>query len=106
IKAVGIESKEDIQQAAAFNNIDYILFDKKSVEHGGTGEKFDWTLLKFYEGETPFFLAGGIGPEDAEKISEINHPKFAGIDINSRFELSPGIKNIKQIKLFLEKILQ
>ena len=104
IKAVGIETKEDIKAAEKFEGCSYLLFDKKSTAHGGTGQKFNWNLLHDYQGETPFFLAGGIGPEDVESILALEHPKFAGIDINSRFEISPGIKDVALIEQFLKKL--
>jgi phosphoribosylanthranilate isomerase len=104
IKAIGIESVEDIRKANEFENCSYLLFDKKSKEHGGTGQKFDWSLLKHYTGNIPFLLAGGIGPEDVENIKNIDHLKFAGIDINSRFEISPAVKDVKLIKSFLKNL--
>jgi phosphoribosylanthranilate isomerase len=64
---------------------DYFIFDTPSEQHGGTGEKFDWTLLNNYTAEIPFLLSGGIGPEDAKEVLQIQHPQMAGIDINSKF---------------------
>ena len=83
---------------------DYFLFDSGKRGSGGSGAKFDWQMLSGYQGKTPFFLSGGIGPEDAESILQIRHPAFAGIDLNSRFELSPGIKNMDIIKTFLKQL--
>jgi phosphoribosylanthranilate isomerase len=80
---------------------DYFLFDTPSAQHGGTGQKFDWELLHKYTGTTPFLLSGGIGPEDADAIKNINHSKFAGIDINSKFEIEPGIKNVPKTTEFI-----
>ena len=71
---------------------------------GGNGEKFDWSVLKAYRGRTPFLLSGGIGPDDAERIKAIRHLRYAGIDLNSRFELSPALKDVEKIKSFLEKV--
>jgi phosphoribosylanthranilate isomerase len=104
IKAIGIETKEDVNQANTIQNCSYLLFDKKSEAHGGTGQKFEWSLLDYYTGETPFLIAGGIGPQDIDKIKSISHPKFAGIDINSRFEHSPAVKSKELIHTFLEKL--
>lgn len=83
---------------------DYFLFDTPSEQHGGTGEKFDWSLLDTYTGKTPFLLSGGIGPNDADEVLRIKHSKLAGIDINSKFEVSPGKKDYNQIEYFLEQI--
>jgi len=80
----------------------YFLFDTPSVKHGGTGQKFDWNLLTKYTCPTPFLLSGGIGPDDADAITKINHPQFAGIDINSRFEIEPGVKDVELIKRFIK----
>lgn len=84
----------------------YFLFDTPSEQHGGTGEKFDWTLLESYQGDTPFLLSGGIGPNDVNELLQINHPKLAGIDINSKFEISPGVKSYSSISKFLDQLKQ
>jgi len=81
--------------------VDYFLFDTKTKQHGGSGKKFDWEILEKYNGETPFFLSGGIGPDDAENIKQISHPKLAGVDLNSGFEDEPGLKNIEKLKQFI-----
>jgi len=83
---------------------DYFLFDTKTEAYGGSGVKFDWRILNEYKGETPFLLSGGIAADDAEAILEIEHPKFAGIDLNSKFEVSPGLKNVELLKGFMKEI--
>lgn len=85
-------------------NVDYFLFDTKTKQHGGSGKKFNWQLLEKYTGNTPFFLSGGIGPDDVEEIKGINHPMLAGVDLNSGFEDEPGLKNIEKLKKFIEEI--
>lgn len=102
IKAFNLTKKNDFEAYAPY--CDYFLFDTPSEQHGGTGAKFDWSLLDTYQGKVPFLLSGGIGPYDAEEILEISHPMLAGVDINSQFETSPGIKNIEQIKKFIHKL--
>lgn len=87
-------------------HVDYFLFDTKTSAFGGSGMKFDWSKLKEYKGKTPFLLSGGITRDDAEAILEIDHPCFAGIDLNSKFELSPGLKNAYDLKEFLSKLKQ
>lgn len=82
----------------------YFLFDTKGKYVGGNGKKFNWNLLNDYQLKTPFLLSGGIALSDAAKIKEIKHPAFAGIDVNSKFETAPGIKNIQQLKLFIDAI--
>lgn len=99
LKAFNLNKENDYEAYTPF--CDYFLFDTPSVQHGGTGQKFDWTMLEKYKGTTPFLLSGGIGPDDAEAVWRINHPQFEGIDINSKFEVEPGIKNIEQIRQFI-----
>jgi phosphoribosylanthranilate isomerase len=102
IKAFNIATKEDLDATTPYANlVDFFLFDTKGPSVGGNGEKFDWSILDAYNGDTPFLLSGGIGPEDAERIKSFNHPKCIGIDLNSRFEIEPGIKDIVKLKTFL-----
>lgn len=83
---------------------EYFLFDTKGKGYGGTGEKFDWNILENYNLETPFILSGGIAPEDVYEIKKIKHNSFAGIDLNSKFEIEPGFKNIEKLKSFIDEI--
>ena len=102
IKAFNIATKEDLDATTPYANlVDFFLFDTKGPSVGGNGEKFDWSILNAYNGDMPFLLSGGIGPEDAERIKSFNHPKCIGIDLNSRFEIEPGIKDIVKLKTFL-----
>lgn len=80
---------------------DYYLFDTKQGDKaGGTGKKFDWQLLAKAKIEKPFFLSGGIGLDDVTAIKAFKHPDFFGVDINSRFEKEPGVKDIAEILKF------
>ncbi|MEZ4935284.1 MAG: phosphoribosylanthranilate isomerase [Saprospiraceae bacterium] len=81
---------------------DLFLFDTKGKERGGNGVAFNWNILKKYNGEKPFFLSGGIGPDDAAEIKKINHPKLFGVDINSCFEIEPGLKNVDAVRNFVK----
>jgi phosphoribosylanthranilate isomerase len=84
---------------------DYYLFDKGSAGlYGGTGKKFDWDLLQNSAIKKPFFLSGGIGRNDVAALKTFHHPFFYGLDVNSRFEISPGIKNLNLIKDFAEEL--
>lgn len=80
---------------------DYFLFDTASLQKGGTGKRFNWQMLHAYQGNIPFFLSGGIGPEHVPEILSLSHPQLFAVDINSRFEIAPGIKNLAQIKQFI-----
>ena len=105
IKAFNIATPEDLQKTEPYEELaDYFLFDTKGKSVGGNGEKFDWSVLASYQGETPFLLSGGIGPEDAQGVKTFHHPKCIGIDLNSRFETEPGLKDITKLKQFLEAI--
>ena len=105
IKAFSVSSEKDLVQTAEYETFaDFFLFDTKSSERGGTGKRFDWTLLKAYQGDTPFLLSGGIAPENLEELLAISHPKMVGIDLNSRFEQSPALKDIIKIENFVEQI--
>ena len=102
VKAFNIAMKEDLKAIAPYAGlVDYLLFDTKGPSAGGNGEKFDWSILEAYNGDTPFLLSGGIGPDDAERILDYHHSKCIGIDLNSRFEIEPGIKDIIKLKTFL-----
>ncbi|WP_185851756.1 phosphoribosylanthranilate isomerase [Blattabacterium cuenoti] len=82
----------------------YFLFDSQTPFYGGSGKKFTWNKLYEYHFDTPFFLSGGIGIEDIENIKNFSHPKMFGIDINSRFEISPGNKDKTSINNFIKEI--
>ena len=105
IKVFGIASAEDLEQTKAYEGLsDMFLFDTKSPKHGGTGTAFNWQVLENYKGETPFLLSGGIGSESVEALKSFTHPKLAGYDLNSRFELAPKIKDATVIAKFLNEM--
>ena len=80
------------------------LFDTSSKNYGGSGKKFDWQLLNAYKLNIPFILSGGIGPDDIEIIAAIEHSLLNGIDLNSGFEIEPGVKNIDELSTFIKII--
>lgn len=98
IKAVSVRSEKDLVKAARYRDADYLLFDTPG---GGSGKQFDWGLLRAYEGDVPFLLAGGIGPADAARVAALRHPRLAGFDLNSRFETAPGAKDPDLLYQFL-----
>lgn len=105
VKAFAIDEKFDFEQTKAYEpHCAFFVFDTKGDQKGGTGQKFNWDLLAQYQGETPFLLSGGIDPDSAEAIQKLQHPKMMGIDLNSKFETEPGIKNIDELKLFLYEL--
>lgn len=105
IKAISVSSAEDIKKYKEYvGAADLFLFDTKCKTVGGSGEQFDWQVLEQYDGETPFLLSGGIGPDDAEPVKSFHHPQCIGIDLNSKFEIEPALKDVEKLKDFLEKI--
>jgi len=85
-------------------HVDYFLFDSAGAGSGGSGEKFNWKLLEDLPAHLPFFLSGGIGPGDAGPVRSLDLGGLVGVDVNSRFELYPGIKDIKALKEFFSEI--
>jgi phosphoribosylanthranilate isomerase len=85
---------------------DFYLFDTGGLKEsfGGTGQQFDWNILKKAKIEKPFFLSGGIGPDDAQKVKAFKHPDFFSIDVNSKFETAPGVKDMAAILKFLQAL--
>jgi phosphoribosylanthranilate isomerase len=82
----------------------YFLFDTKCSSFGGSGSKFQWDIFEKYDNEIPVFLSGGIGADDSGLIRELDYLNLHAVDINSRFEKSPGIKNIQEIRKFIREL--
>ena len=107
IKAFSIKGQFDFDLLSPYEaHCDYFLFDTKGALPGGNGYGFDWTLLNDYPSIKPFFLSGGIGPDDLEKIKELIKTPLSlfAIDVNSKFERSPGLKNIDLITPFKQQL--
>ena len=99
-KSLGKENSLPLREGWG-GSVAFLLFDTKCATIGGSGQKFNWDILSSYRGELPFLLSGGIDPEDAEQLRQFHHDKCLGFDINSRFEVEPGIKDIEKIKQFI-----
>ena len=132
IKAFNIATAEDLKQTKAYEGLaDYFLFDTKCKMPGGSGQQFDWSILSAYDAPVPYLLSGGIGPDDAERIKAFANPQSSilnpqsknpqssilnsqsknpqstpciGIDLNSRFESEPGMKDVAALRRFLSQI--
>lgn len=95
IKAFGISSSFDWHSLKSYEPlVDFFLFDTKSDTYGGTGLRFDWTLLKQYELEKPYFLSGGLDKESIGAALSIADDRLHAVDVNSKFEKSPGLKDL------------
>jgi phosphoribosylanthranilate isomerase len=104
IKAISVSVAADLAAAQDYQtHVDYVLFDTRCAGYGGSGEQFDWNILSHYRGNTPFLLSGGIAPESAEALLDFKHTSFAGIDLNSRFEIAPALKDIAVLDSFIQK---
>ncbi|MEN8226551.1 MAG: phosphoribosylanthranilate isomerase [Bacteroidota bacterium] len=105
IKALSPDSiAEGATPEAYKKGVDYLLIDTPGETYGGTGRKFDWELLDESFIPNPFLLSGGIGPEDGAAIRKLHFEGLFGIDLNSRFELSPGLKDVNLLEEFMREI--
>ncbi|RZK49108.1 MAG: phosphoribosylanthranilate isomerase [Pedobacter sp.] len=101
IKALGIREGFEFNLLENYlKAVDYFLFDTQTEQHGGSGKQFDWSLLKNYRLDKPYFLSGGIGLEQIEQLNEIDDNRLFAIDVNSKFETEPGFKDINKLKQF------
>lgn len=107
IKAFSVDDQFDFSKTASYSSsVHFFLFDTKGALPGGTGEQFDWSVLEKYTGQTPFLLSGGIGPQDIARVRQFRHNQFLGVDLNSRFELAPGQKDIPALADFMNGLHQ
>ncbi|MCI9844752.1 phosphoribosylanthranilate isomerase [Flavobacterium pectinovorum] len=107
IKVFSADENFDFEIIKPFENVcDYFLFDTKGKLPGGNGTTFDWTILKKYNSDKPFFLSGGIGINELKAIEEISKSKLPiyGVDVNSKFEIEPGLKNKNLFSNFKRKL--
>lgn len=105
VKAFRMDQNYDFRNTESFlSSCEYFLFDTKSESYGGSGEKFDWQVLHRFTLGKPFFLSGGITPDDGNSIAAFQHPSLLGIDINSGFETRPGVKDVFKVNEFIQVI--
>ena len=104
IKAFGIDESFDFKKLEAYKECcSYFLFDTKTTEYGGSGKSFDKKILEKYDNSIPFFLSGGLGLEEVEKLVS-EKSKIYAIDVNSKFEIEPGLKDIKKLKQLADEL--
>ncbi|RYG15184.1 MAG: phosphoribosylanthranilate isomerase [Chitinophagaceae bacterium] len=105
IKAFGVGENFNFSRLEGYLNVvDYFLFDTQTPQHGGSGKVFDWRLLQNYTLDKPYFLSGGIDLNHARHIQEIKDPRLFAIDINSKFEVEPGLKDVEKIEEFINEL--
>ncbi len=105
IKAISIDENFNFKILKVYERaVDFFLFDTKGELPGGNGVPFDWEILSKYKGRVPFFLSGGISPDHADAINEFEHPRLIGIDLNSKFEVKPGVKNVELLENFFDQV--
>ena len=105
IKAFGIDEDFDFSDLEPYLAVvDYFLFDTKTKTHGGSGETFNWSVLERYTYSKAYFLSGGIDLEHGPAIKKINDERLYALDINSRFEIKPGLKDAEKIKEFIKEM--
>lgn len=110
IKAFSVDNFFDFNSTKSYENFcDYFLFDAKGKDFGGNGIQFNWKLIRNYTGNKPFLLSGGIGSNDLAQlkmfISEKESELCIGVDVNSQFEDSPGVKNIVKLEKFKKSLV-
>ncbi|MDD5861262.1 MAG: phosphoribosylanthranilate isomerase [Prevotella sp.] len=105
IKALPVKTADDLKATEDYEgHVDLFLFDAKGPLAGGNGTQYDWDILRAYHGNTPFLLSGGIGPDDVDRVKAFHHPMFRGIDLNSKFEIRPGYKDVEKLRKFIESL--
>lgn len=105
VRAIAVTSRSRVLKAMMWDGyVDGLLFETPTNGYGGSGESFDWSLLSSYRGRTPFFLTGGIGPKSLEALKLFEHPQWLGVDLNSRFEVEPGVKDVEALRTFIAEL--
>lgn len=104
-KAFAVDDTFDFQRLESYENCcDYFLLDAKGASYGGNGIQFDWQVLDEYKSSKPFFLSGGIDLESIESVLNLKVPQLYGIDVNSKFEISPALKDVPKLKKLITQI--
>lgn len=103
IKVFRVDDHFDFNQTKEFDgSADFFMFDTKTSDYGGSGKSFDWSALKKYNQSTPFFLSGGLSPDNVRQVLDLKVPRLFAIDINSGVERAPGLKNVHLINSIID----
>lgn len=111
IKSFSMDNQFNFKNLENYKTVcSYFLFDTKGQQYGGNGTAFDWELLAQYQLDQPYFLSGGIGPESEIDLKHFFQKEYAknciAVDLNSRFEIEPGLKNAKNLQSFIQNLKQ
>lgn len=105
IKAFSVDENFDFDITKAYTPyVEYFLFDTKGKNPGGNGFVFDWTLLKKYKGTLPFLLSGGLDEFSAKAVKALDLPQLVGVDVNSKFEIEPALKDVEMVSRFVTEL--
>jgi phosphoribosylanthranilate isomerase len=105
IKAFSVNEDFDFNVLKPYEGlVNYFLFDTKTPQHGGSGQKFDWSILTRYDLDIPFLLAGGISEHDVDLVKSLNINQLYGLDLNSKFEIEPALKDVEKLRQFIFEI--
>jgi phosphoribosylanthranilate isomerase len=105
IKAFSVDEHFDFNVLKPYKGlVNYFLFDTKTPQHGGSGQKFDWSILTKYDLDIPFLLAGGISEHDVDLVKSLKINQLYGLDLNSKFEISPALKDVGKLRKFLDNL--
>ncbi|MFD1871685.1 phosphoribosylanthranilate isomerase [Hymenobacter bucti] len=105
IKAFAVGETFDFTTLTTYEpSCDFFLFDTKGALPGGNGTAFDWQILAGYAGTTPFFLSGGLGPDNLAALLAFHHPQLYGFDFNSHLETTPGVKDVAVTQQLLQRL--
>lgn len=107
IKAFQVDETFDFGNLKEYKSVtDYFLFDTKTKQYGGSGKSFDWQILKKYSMEKKYFLSGGIAINNIEFLRGLELSNLHALDVNSKFEISPGLKNVSMLEELKEKMIE
>ncbi|MFV0364969.1 MAG: phosphoribosylanthranilate isomerase [Mangrovibacterium sp.] len=105
IKAFSVGDDFDFTQTEAYADVaDLFLFDTATESFGGSGKQFNWEVLDSYKLDKNFLLSGGITLYDAPRLKSLQHEQFIGVDINSGFEIEPGVKDNRRVAMFKQML--
>lgn len=105
IKAFSITNAADLEHVGLYEGCTkYNLLDTKTPKVGGSGMKFDWNILNNYTSKTPFLLSGGLDADDAAAVKALKHPALIGVDLNSKFEIAPALKDATKLSQFITEL--